>query len=262
MRPLPRLMVAPNGARRTKADHPALPITDDELVAVTRDCIAAGADGAHLHLRDANGVHLLDAPRYRALLDRLEAEFPDAYLQVTSEAAGRYDAQAQRAMVRQLKPRYVSVALREMVRQPEDWPAAREFYHWAADAGVEIQHILYSPQEVQGFVIALNSGRIPGRHHLVQLVRGTYADGADGALPLADYLAEMTRASDHSFDWMLCSFGADETASLVEAARAGGKARVGFENSLQNADGSRAADNAERVREVNAALPQPASALS
>lgn len=263
MTPLPRIMVAPNGARRGKADHPALPITDDELVDTTRACIAAGADGVHLHLRDGNGKHLLDAARYRFLLERLEAEVPGAYLQVTSEAAGIYDAPAQRAMMRALKPRYVSVALREMVRQPADWPAARDFYHWAADAGVEIQHILYSPQEVQGFVIALDHGRIPGRHHLVQLVRGTYAEGANGALPLADYLRELGKAAGHSFDWMLCSFGADETASLVEAVRAGGKVRVGFENSLLNADGSRAADNAERVREVLAAtaISVPTSGL-
>lgn len=260
MTPLPRLMVAPNGARRGKADHPALPITDDELIATTRACAAAGADGVHLHLRDGNGLHLLDAGRYRALLDRLEAEFPDLYLQVTSEAAGRYDAHAQRAMVRQLRPRHVSVALREMVRQPEDWPAARDFYHWAADVGVEIQHILYAPQEVQAFVIALESGRIPGTHHLVQLVRGTYANGSEDAQPLAGYLSEMAKADDQSFDWMLCSFGSKETSSLVEAVRAGGKARVGFENSLYNADGRRAADNAERVREVYAAITEPAQA--
>lgn len=33
MSPLPRLMVAPNGARLTKADHPQLPITIPEIVA-------------------------------------------------------------------------------------------------------------------------------------------------------------------------------------------------------------------------------------
>ncbi len=30
--PLPNLMVAPTGARRTKTDHPALPISIDEIV--------------------------------------------------------------------------------------------------------------------------------------------------------------------------------------------------------------------------------------
>ncbi|CUH68043.1 3-keto-5-aminohexanoate cleavage enzyme [Thalassovita gelatinovora] len=247
-------MVAPNGARRSKADHPALPITDDEVVATARACQAAGADGIHLHIRDAQGRHLIDAARYRALLDRLQVDVPGMYLQVTSESAGRYEAADQRAMMRVLQPRHVSVALREMVRLPSDWPAARDFYHWAAGAGVEIQHILYSPDEVRSFVIAIETGRIPGRHHLVQLVQGTYADDARGAFDLQDYLTHLDPGCGHSFDWMLCAFGDSETASLVAAARQGGKARVGFENSFQNADGSKAVDNAARVREVDAAL--------
>ena len=48
--PLPRLMVAPNGARRGKGDHPALPITDAEMIATARACHTAGADGIHLHI--------------------------------------------------------------------------------------------------------------------------------------------------------------------------------------------------------------------
>ncbi len=262
MMALPRLMVAPNGARRSKSDHPALPVTDAELIDTAKQCMAAGADGIHLHLRDDRGAHLLDAQRYRRLLDQLEAEVPGAYLQVTSEAAGRYDAEAQRAMMRQLKPRYVSVAMREMVRTPEEWPAAQAFYAWAAETGVEIQHILYTPQEVQGFVIAIQNGHIPGRHHLIQLVRGTYAEGSKNAFPLSQYLTELKRADGQSFDWMLCAFGTDETASLVEAARLGGKARVGFENSFHNGDGTVAADNAERVREVDTALRQLQPTLS
>ena len=64
----------------------------------------------------------------------------------------------------------------------------------------------------------------------------------------------MTKADDMKFDWMLCAFGAGETDSLTDAARIGGKARVGFENSLWNKDGSLAQDNAMRVREVDTAI--------
>lgn len=247
-------MVAPNGARRGKADHPALPITDDELISTARTCQAAGADGIHLHVRDETGAHLIDAGRYRDLLDGLAEEVPGMYLQVTSEAAGRYTAEEQRAMIRALRPRHVSVALREMVRAPEDWAAASDFYHWARAEGVSVQHILYSPAEVTDFIAALDAARIPGRHHQLQLVRGTYAEGSAVALPLEDYLDPLGAASAYSFDWMLCAFGDAETESLVEAAKRGGKARVGFENSLQNADGTLAQDNAARVREVHSAL--------
>ncbi|WP_417586691.1 3-keto-5-aminohexanoate cleavage protein [Pararhodobacter oceanensis] len=247
-------MVAPNGARLGKVDHPALPVTDDEIVETARECQAAGADGIHLHIRDAQGAHLLDSDRYRVLLDRLANEVPGMYLQVTSEAAGRYNAAEQRAMIRALKPAHVSIGLREMVRLPDGWGAARDFYHWAADTGVDVQHILYSPAEVQGFVIALEAGYIPGRSHLIQLVQGTYAEGARGAAALSDYLCQMKRADGHEFDWMLCAFGELETASLAEAARQGGKVRVGFENSLQMANGQLAKDNASRVREVDTVL--------
>ncbi len=254
MRPLPRLMVAPNGARRGKADHPALPITDDELIACARDCQQAGADGLHMHIRDAAGQHLLDAGRYRALLERLAEAVPGMYLQVTSETAGRYEAEEQRDMMRRLRPDYVSVGLREMVRRPDDWPAAREFYHWAAEAGIEIQHILYSPHEVRAFADACASGLIPGQAQMLLFVQGSYANGSRDSVPLEDYLARLERLDGVALDWMACAFGAAETDSLVRAAELGGKARVGFENSLTNRDGSLASDNAARVREVDAAI--------
>ena len=247
-------MVAPNGARRGKSDHPDLPITDDEVIDAARACQLAGADGVHLHVRDAEGGHLLDATRYRALLDRLAQIVPDMYLQVTSESAERYSAEEQREMMRALGPAHVSVAMREMVRSPAEWADARKFYHWAASSGVEIQHILYSPDEVSKFVEAIEEQKIPGTHHLVQLVQGSYAAGSEGAVDLAEYLAPLDRAGGHSFDWMLCAFGRDETTSLVQAALRGGKARAGFENSLWNADGSLASDNAARIGEVDNAL--------
>lgn len=253
-RPLPRIMVAPNGARRDKSDHPNLPITDSELADTWRACCAAGADGIHIHIRDDAGQHLLDAERYRALLSRLKATSPDAYFQVTSEAAGRYDACAQQAMVRALRPAHVSVALREMVRDPADWVAAAEFYHWAAQNSVAIQHILYTPDETRRFVAAVKQGRIPGTAHQIQLVIGTYAGDPPALDDLETHVTLMRQEPALTFDWMLCAFGPQETDCLVRAAELGGKARVGFENSLHMANGQIAKDNAARVTEVSAAV--------
>ncbi|MEP5155363.1 3-keto-5-aminohexanoate cleavage protein [Planktotalea sp.] len=248
--PLPRLMVAPNGARRLKSDHPAIPLTDDELVATALSCEAAGADGIHIHIRSGQGQHLLDVGRYRALLQQLSEAVPSLYLQVTSEAAERYVASAQQTMVKALEPDHVSVALREMVRTEEDWAAASEFYDWAEDAGTDVQHIVYSPEELRWFLESCDAGRIPGDHHLLQLVLGTY-DGSKISRPqdIKLFTALMDEA-DISLDWGLCAFGREETECLVEAARLGGKGRVGFENSLWHSDGSIAPDNAARVREV------------
>jgi 3-keto-5-aminohexanoate cleavage enzyme len=41
---LPRLMVAPNGARKIKKDHPAVPLTISETVATAKSCHEGGID--------------------------------------------------------------------------------------------------------------------------------------------------------------------------------------------------------------------------
>lgn len=250
--PLPRIMIAPNGARRNQKHHPNIPLCDDALVNTAIECQLAGADGAHLHIRNDNGSHLIDAIRYQTLLERLQQAVPDMYLQVTSESAGIYETQQQQAMMYSLKPRYVSVAVREMVRKPEDWSQAATFYAWAQTNNVQIQHILYSPLELESFLSAVSSGSIPGDHHLLQFVLGSY-DGTRISEPSqVSVFTDLLKSApiEMQFDWMLCAFGKEETACLLEAIKQGGKARIGFENSLWNADGSMANNNAERVAEL------------
>ena len=243
-------MVAPNGARRTRNDHPAIPVTNAQIIETARACFAAGADGIHAHIRDDTERHLLDTAQYRDLVDGLHDAVPDMYVQVTSEAAGRYDATAQQDLIRKLVPEHVSVAMREMVRSEEDWPAARDFYHWADEASVSIQHIVYSTSELARFIAACDAGHIPQGLLSIQLVLGTY-DGTEISTPDAiQSFVDLMTGSDYEFDWMLCAFGREETDCLVEAIRLGGKARIGFENSLWNRDGSVASDNTERVAEL------------
>lgn len=264
LRPLPRLMVAPNGARRSKSDHPALPVTLADTVATAKACHQAGADGIHLHVRDSDGRHSLDVRLYREAIDALTREVPDLFVQVTSEAAGLYDAEAQRNMVRDLQPCSVSIALREMLCEPTEASNAAAFYAWARREGIDVQHIVYSPDELRWLLDCIETGTIPGRHHQLQMVLGAYA-GGDLPRPsdLEAYLAHIENGrTDLSFDWMLCAFGSAETACLAYAAKRGGKVRVGFENSLWNADGTLAQDNAERVREVRAAMVAPVQTLS
>ena len=53
------IAVAPNGARKTKADHARLPILPSELAQAAEDCLAAGCCMIHLHVRDKNDKHSL-----------------------------------------------------------------------------------------------------------------------------------------------------------------------------------------------------------
>ena len=55
----PFVMVAPTGARRSKADHPALPITLPEIVATAAACHSTPL--AHRHARKANNTQRISA---------------------------------------------------------------------------------------------------------------------------------------------------------------------------------------------------------
>ncbi len=246
MRPLPALMVAPNGATRTRADHPALPVTVPEIVACAEACARAGADGLHAHVRNGEGRHVLDAGLYAELLAEIAVRVPQMQVQITTEAAGRYRPEDQRALVETLKPPSVSVALREITAEP-DMGITRRFFAFCAEAGIAVQHILYDADDVARLGALQAEGILPAGRQQVLHVLGRYVTGQraspdDLTAPLAAQ-ARLPAAPD----WAACAFGPAESACLLAARRAGGKVRIGFENNLFRADGTMATDNAAQV---------------
>ena len=136
----PLITVAPTGARRTKADHPALPITVEEIAADAAKCQAAGADALHLHVRDAEGRHTLDAGLYAEAIAAVDSTAPGLAIQITTEAAGRFQPAAQLRYIEAVRPRDASAAVREVMA---DADIAARFYGFAAEADVSLQHILF-----------------------------------------------------------------------------------------------------------------------
>ena len=253
MSKLPRIMVAPTGARRSVADHPALPVTIPQIVAEAQHCFAAGAGAIHAHVRDGDGLHTLDTGLYAELLGELAEAVPEMVVQITTEAVGRYSPEEQRAVVQALRPAQVSIALREMIAGQSDAALSR-FYRWAAEAGIGVQHILYTPQEVALLEGYVGRGIIPAAELELMFVLGQYG-GARDSRPgdLGPYLAER-RGAIAEAGWSACAFGRFETACLLQALKQGGKARIGFENNLLNSDGSVAPSNAARVAELMQAI--------
>ncbi|MBY6156580.1 BKACE family enzyme [Pseudooceanicola nitratireducens] len=249
---LPHLMVAPTGARRQKSDHPTLPITLDEIVTEARACAEAGADGLHLHLRDAKGGHLLDAAGYRAALDRLRQDLPDMQVQITTEAVGIYDAATQRDIALNSGAALVSASVAELTRDGID--TARAFYQTCADRGIAIQHILYGLEDCDLLMQVLPRPLIEDPGLQLIFVLGRYAKDQNSSPADLDPFTDWLAGTGLTPDWMVCAFGPGETDCLVEAHRRGGKLRVGFENSLWHADGSLASSNADRVRALRAAI--------
>lgn len=248
------IMVAPNGARKTKSDHPEVPVTITETARTAADCAEAGATAIHAHIRDADGKHILDAALYRDLLDAITQQCGDRiFAQVTTEAVGIYQPEEQMAVMRELQPRGFSAALKELVASPDKESVASAFYNWALREEIAVQHILYEAEELHRFADLVRRKIIPGEHHSVLFVLGRYAKNLESEvedlLPFIDALnASGLKANS---EWMVCGFGLSETASLTAALALGGHARVGFENSLWHADGEIAESNAARVAVIS-----------
>lgn len=243
----PYIMVAPNGARRSKRDHPALPLTTDDLIDTARACKTAGAQAMHVHIRDQNGQHSLDAGHYRETLDAIADAVPDLHLQITTESAGLFDVNAQLSCIEQVKPDWVSISVREIARDPD---LAPQVYATCADQGSKVQHILYGPDDQALLADWRSRGIVASDQTDVLFVLGRYTAGQISApRDLDPFLRNPPQGR-----WMACAFGPDEHACLTYAATCGGSLRVGFENSLTDAHRVLHKDNAASIRALRAEL--------
>ncbi len=259
------IMVAPNGARLTTQDHPVLPVTIEKTVQAAISCAEAGAGAIHLHVRDDDAQHVLDVERYREAMDQIAEHLgPNYPVQVTTEAVGIYSAEQQIAMVKQLKPAFISAALAELVPNEEFEPNAAEFYSWCVNEGVGVQHILYSPADLQQYIELQERGVIPDSHRSLLFVLGRYTEGqVSQPEDLDEFLFELEkRGLAGRYQWMICAFGVNETACLSYAVSRGGHVRVGFENNRLHPDGKLAITNAERVEQVRDTLASAGNGLA
>ncbi|MEY8879618.1 MAG: 3-keto-5-aminohexanoate cleavage protein [Leptothrix sp. (in: b-proteobacteria)] len=242
------ITVAPNGAHKQADAHPALPLTPQALAAETRRCLDAGAAMLHLHIRDADGRHSLDVDGYRAALRAVHAAVGnEVVLQVTSEAAKVYQAPAQIAMVRALKPEAVSIGLREVDVPAVGAAGLRDFFGWLAGEGVMTQVILYDVADLQRWQALRADGTVPDAPWFLLFVLGRYSAGQTSS---PHDLLPFVQAHRSAEPWAMCAFGPTEHACAVTAAALGGHVRVGFENNLFLRDGQVAPHNAALVAQV------------
>ncbi|MDZ7643058.1 MAG: 3-keto-5-aminohexanoate cleavage protein [Woeseiaceae bacterium] len=245
------IMSAPNGARLTPEDHPAVPIDAAGLADCAAAVLAAGASAMHVHVRDDDGEHVLDADRYRAALDQVGKRVGDRLiLQITTEAHERYTAAEQMQVVRDVRPEAVSLALRELCPDEAAEPAAGKFFQWLVRERIWPQYILYSAAELHRFDTLRRKGFFGQEQPFCLFVLGSHAAHQTGELAELDTI--LAAADCSQFPWAVCCFGQYELRALRAARRLGGHARVGFENNVTLADGRMAGDNADLVKQLAA----------
>ncbi|WP_061010828.1 3-keto-5-aminohexanoate cleavage protein [Vibrio sp. CUB2] len=244
------IIVAPNGARKTKQDHDQLPMTIEEMVAEAKACQKAGATMIHLHARDAQGRHSLEVDDNLEIYHAVKAAVGDSMIvQLTTEAVGVYSPQQQIALIKAVKPEAASFALRELIPDEQSEEQGFVFFDWVAELGILSQIILCDQADIERYFSLRERGVLPKHNQHALVVLGRYHEAQQSSswdlrtLHLERFIEENVRCA-------VCAFGAREQDCLTHAMLLGLDARVGFENNHLSSDGQLAKNNAEQVRRL------------
>jgi uncharacterized protein (DUF849 family) len=228
----------------SKADHPAMPVSVEELAHDAAECVAAGARAVHLHPRDAAGSESLDAEVVDAVVAAVRARCR-VPVGVTTGAWIVSDLDRRIALVRAWsEPDYASVNVSE--------PGAADVMRALLDTGVGIEAGVWTVGDVELLAATGLGERIT--RVLVEPVDVRAADAVPtveaihAALDAAGIAAPRLEHGDGDATWVL----------VAHAIRRRLDTRIGLEDTTVGPDGTPAAGNAALVRaarELGAAGP-------
>jgi uncharacterized protein (DUF849 family) len=233
------LQAAVNGDR-TKADHPAVPVTQDELIRDVTECLAAGATEFHIHVRNADGNPTFEPGRVDGAASAIRAAGARA-AGVTTVAGVEPDRQRKLDLIsRWTQPSYSSVNLCE-----ED---AVEVMRTLLAAGIGIEAGVWTPEDAEALV---RSG-LAGQVTRVLVEPGEAQAGAGDAIAMVDAIHQILDRAGLSAPRLQHGDGKLTWILIEDAVRRGIDTRVGFEDTLYLPDGSRARNNADLVAAARA----------
>jgi uncharacterized protein (DUF849 family) len=239
--PIQRMQACLNGGR-TRAEHPAVPVTAADLAAAAADAVAAGAEAIHMHPRAADGTQSLHAGDIGAAVAAVRAACPGTPVGVSTGlwiTAG--DPTARHAAISTWaglpagrRPDYASLNLGE--------PGSAELPGLLESAGIATEAGVWSVADV-----ALLDRAEPPAGWLRIMIE-ILKTPAGHAVAAADEILHEVRETDAAAPVLL--HGEDESCWLLigHAGALGLPARVGLEDSLRGPDGAVVAGNGDLVR--------------
>ena len=220
------VMACLNGSR-TRAEHPAVPLTPTELASDAAAVRQAGAFAVHVHPRDARGEQTLKAADCDAAVAAIRRTAPRLPIGLSTAEEIDRDPFARAAAVRSWRqpPDFVSVNLWEL-----GWAG---IVRAAVHAGIGVEAGLSSPADAEELA------RSPFAHQILRALVEV-----DGGVEEAHEITALIPAGVRQL-WH--GFGARTWEVLAVAVSEGIDVRVGLEDVLVLPDGRVAASNAELV---------------
>src|SRR5215213_11382890 len=234
------LQAAVNGDR-TKATHPATPLSVEELAQDAAACVAAGARAIHLHPRDPERRETLDA----GIVDEVVTKVREACgvpVGVTTSAEIEPDPERRLELVRAWRaPDYASVNVSET--------GAAEIMEILIGAGIGIETGVWTVKDVE-WLAASGLGDRPTRI-LVETGELQLLDSEDRALGAIGLVEDIHEALDRfglTAPRLQHGDGEVTWALLADAIRRGLDTRIGLEDTLHCPNGDRTSGNEALVR--------------
>jgi uncharacterized protein (DUF849 family) len=223
--------------RRPREDHPAVPLTPEELAADARRAVAAGAAELHVHPRASGGSDTTEPGTAGATVRAIRATCPRVPLGFTTGLwTTDGDAALRHAQVEawQDLPDYASVNLAE--------PGSAELCELLASRGVGVEAGVWNLADAH---LLLERGLVP-----LRVLVETSDGGADDPVAAAAEIDELLVRGGLSVPQLHHGAGTDAWEMLDAALARGRDVRIGLEDTTLMPDGSTAQDNAQLVAEA------------
>ncbi|OPX06646.1 3-keto-5-aminohexanoate cleavage protein [Mycobacterium sp. AT1] len=220
-----------NGAR-TPAEHPALPVTPEQLAAAALSAHRAGAKAVHMHPKTPDGKDSLDPDVVAAAVSAVRAAVPGLPLGVTTGFWALPDPDARRRAVE------AWTVLPDFASLNWDEPGSPELAEVLLGKGIGVEIGLFNLEAAASWAestLVQHCMRV-----MVEL------DGHEG-VAVADAMLERVASANSPAPVLL--HGLDESCwpLLEHAGVCGLQTRIGMEDTLTLPDGSVTPDNAALV---------------
>jgi uncharacterized protein (DUF849 family) len=243
-----RIKVCLNGSR-SRAEHPAVPLTGAEAAAAAAGAVAAGAEAVHVHPRGAAGEESLRSEDVAATVEALRRAGPGTPVGVSTglwitggdvdrrrDLVARWDGLPVSA-----RPDFASVNVSE--------PGFGDLAGGLHRIGIGVEAGVWSVADADVLAEALAAAladAAPPVRILVEVIGGPAAD----AVAAADEI--LARLDRHGLPAPRLLHGEGEACwpLVAHAGRLGLPTRIGLEDTLVGPDGSPARDNATLVRQA------------
>src|SRR5918996_3087016 len=223
--------------RRSREEHPAVPVTAAELGADARCAVAAGAQELHVHPRAESGRDTVEPDAVAAAVRAIRASCPGVQLGLTTGLwTTDEDAELRHARVEAWPelPDYASVNIGE--------PGSAELCALLTARAVGIEAGVWTLAEAQTLI---ERGLAP-----LRVLVETSDGGAGDPMAAAAEIDELLVAAGVSAPQLHHGAGADALEMLDAAIARGRDVRIGLEDTIHMPDGSVARDNAQLVAEA------------